>query len=390
MGNITAPAYVQPVIHLQPATSAEDGVRALLDAALGDVEGRHVLVKPDWNARTEPRPGENTTPGFLGEVLAWLTDHGAASIALAHSSLLTPPDVPYTSFTDLLEIAGCTGLLEDHPHTRLVDLEIEPMVRRDGFLVPQAVLDADLRIDCVRLKTHMGTQIAVGCKGLMGLLPDSEHLRMHRDGLDMLLARLANTLPPDWTLVEADVGMEGDGPHHGAAVPTGYHLAGDDLLELDASAAQLMGIDDVAHVAALARLQGREVPALAPDLVPHARTFRPPTGVIEATRAARVFPGDSCATCHAAASALLDYAKENPGQVRTVAGLAKAMLVSGLELYMGHQPPERAPGKGTCVALGDCARSFAASHGIPHVGGCPVRVETTTPALAEAIARGEA
>lgn len=379
------------MIHLQPAPAPEDGVRALLDAAVGALpDGAHVLVKPDWNARTEPRPGENTTPAFLGQVLAWLTDNGAARISLAHSSLLTPPDVPYTSFTDLLETAGCTGLLEDHPHVRLVDLEIEPMVQRDGFLVPQALDEATLRIDCVRMKTHMGTQIAVGCKGLMGLLPDSETLRMHRDGLDRLLGELAATLPPTWTLVEADVAMEGNGPHHGGAVATGYHLAGDDLFELDSCAARLMGIEpaEVGHLVALA--SGRAFPELPAELTGHVRAFARPTGVIEPARAARVFPGDSCATCHVAASALLDYAKENPTQVRTVAGLAKAMLVSGLELYMGHQPADRVPGDGTCVALGDCAQAFAHQHGVPHVGGCPVRVESTAPVLAAAIAKGSA
>lgn len=378
------------MIHLQPATSARDGVRALLDATVGALpEGARVLVKPDWNARGDPAPAENTTSDFLGQVLSWLTDQGAASIALGHSSLLTPPDVPYTSFTDLLEIAGCTGLLEDHPHVRLVDLEIEPMVRRDGFLVPMALADCDVRIDCVRLKTHMGSQIAVGCKGLMGLLPDSEHLRMHRDGLDELLGRLAATLPPTWTLVEADIGMEGDGPHHGTAVETGYHLAGDDLLELDCAAARLMGIEpgEVGHLVALARALDRELAPLPSELSSWVRPFARPTGRIDATRAARVFPGDSCATCHVAASALLEYAKDNPTQVRTVAGLAKAMLVSGLELYMGHQPDDRTPGPGACVALGDCSRSFAEAHGVPHVGGCPVRVGTASPALAAAIAR---
>ena len=373
------------VFHLEPFTGHRETVARLLDRLLPDVRGRTVLLKPDWNAREQPRPSESTTRAFLAAVLAWLEEHGAASVTLGHSSLLTPPDLPYTSFSDLLKLAGGHDLLEEFPHLRLCDLEVEPMQLQGGFMVPQAVLQADLLISCVRLKTHSGTQIAVGVKGLMGLLPDSEHLRMHRDGLDRLMAELAVALPPAVTLVEAALGMEGEGPHHGDEVPCGYALAGDDLLELDSCAAQLMGFDppEVGHLAALARLQEREAPVLSPDHASRRRTFRRAEGVIQATRAARVFPGDSCATCHLAAASVLDFVKANPTRVLTLAGLAKALYVDGVDLYMGHQPADRTPPEGRGLALGECSRSFAEAHGLPHIGGCPVRYHEVQELLVE-------
>jgi uncharacterized protein (DUF362 family) len=373
------------VIHLEP--SDDGSVSRVLDALLGDLQpGTAVAVKPDWNARTEPRPGESTTAPFLEAVLRWLEDHGAGPVALAHSSLLTPPDVPYTSFHDLLEIAGCVGLLEDFPHVRLLDLEIEPMELRGGFLTPIALRDYPVLINCVRLKTHMGSQIAVGCKGLMGLLPDSEHLRMHRDGLDTLLGELARALPPTVTLVEADVGMEGEGPHHGDAVDCGFVLGGDDLLELDSCAARLMGHDpaQVRHLAALA--QGRPFPALPAEMQPFAKDFARPRGVLQPTRAGRVFPGDSCSTCHIAAQSLLDYAKANPHRVGSLARITKTLLVDGLDLYMGHQPPDRRPDdQRSGLALGDCSADFAQAHGLRHVAGCPMRKEQAQQALLDAL-----
>ncbi|HJN74912.1 MAG TPA: DUF362 domain-containing protein [Myxococcota bacterium] len=365
------------MVLLEP--TGERCIERLLDAALVDLPaGASVLVKPDWNARSEPKPGENTTPELLRAVLSWLEARGVEHLSIGHSSLLTPPDTPYTSFMDLVEIAGCVELLEDFPHLKLVDLEIEPMQLQGGFLVPQALGEHDVVINCVRLKSHMGTTIAVACKGLMGLLPDSEHLRMHRDGLDVLLAELARVLPPTLSIVEADVGMEGEGPHHGTPVDCGYVLAGDDLFELDCVAARLMGVDpaEVGHLASL----GETFPPLPEEFEPHVVAFERSKGMLAVTRAVRVWPGDSCATCHVAASSLLEHI-----EVRDLPGLAKALYVDGVDVYMGHQPADRRPSGDRCVAVGECARGFAEAHGVALVEGCPVRAERVRPALVEAL-----
>lgn len=379
------------MIALVPFVDPARSLAALLDQLLPELDpGASVLIKPDWNARHAPRPAEITTRAFLHALLSWLQARGVRQVCLAHSSLLTPPDVPYTSFMDLLELADCMELLEDFPHLRLLDLEVEPMELRAGFLAPKALSEQDVVINCVRLKTHSGTQVAVGTKGLMGLLPDSEALRMHRDGLDPLLGALGAALPPSLTLVEADLGMEGEGPHHGDPVSCGYYLGGDDLLEVDAAATWLMGMEaaEVAHIAALASARDQEIPAPPQHWAEHRRSFAQPTGVLQPTRAARVFPGDSCSTCHVAAESLLDYVREQPGEVRSIARLAKALLVDGVDLYMGHQPGGRSPDpKRPCVALGDCAQRFAQDHEIPHVGGCPVRRDQVQPALIQAMSR---
>ena len=179
--------------------------------------------------------------------------------------------------------------------------------------------------------------------------------------------------------------MEGEGPHHGEDVACGYCLAGDDLLELDSLAAELMGFQhgEVEHLVELGRVLDQEPPQLPEELSAHVRVFERARGVIQATRAARVFPGDSCATCHLAASSVLDYAQQNPTRVRTLAGLAKALYVDGVDLYMGHQPADRRPSEGRSLALGECSRIFAETHGVPHIGGCPVRYHEVQDLLIE-------
>ena len=82
----------------------------------------------------------------------------------------------------------------------------------------------------------------------------------------------------------------------------------------------------------------------------------------------------------------MDFVKDQPTEVRAIARLAKALLVDGVDLYMGHQPAGARPDpKRPCVALGDCAQDFAKTHALPHVGGCPVRRDQVQPALVRAM-----
>ncbi|MCB9759809.1 MAG: DUF362 domain-containing protein [Alphaproteobacteria bacterium] len=379
------------MIALEPFSTPRETLHRLLDRLLPDLSaGANVLVKPEWCARARPRPAENTSPAFIEALLSWLDARGAR-VALAHSSLLTPPDVPYMSFTDLLKLEGVDYLMEDFPHVRLIDLETEPMrLRRSGeveLLAPATLDEVDLFIHCARLKTHMATTIAVGTKGLMGLLPDSENLRMHRDGLDRLLAHLGDAVAPSLTLVEADVGMEGNGPHHGQDVACGIYFGGDDLLAVDSAAAGLMGFEpaDVAHLVGLAALQGRDLPGLPEEWKRWVRPFAPAGDHLQHKKVT-VWPGDSCATCHLAAASVEDHVRSNPHHLGDLAAVASMLYMRGFHIFMGHHDPERPPPEGQAsVAVGACAAEWAQAHGVPLVPGCPVRYHQVQPTLMQLI-----
>ncbi|MCB9795444.1 MAG: DUF362 domain-containing protein [Alphaproteobacteria bacterium] len=375
------------MIALEPYDTPRATLHRLLDRLAPDIgEGDRVLVKPEWCAAETPKPSENSSPAFLGALIEWLSARGA-QVTLAHSSLLTPPDLPYTSFTELLKLEGVNHLLEDFPHLRLVDLETEPMTLLragdEAFLAPLALSEHSHLIVCARPKTHMGTEVALGTKGLMGLLPDSENLRMHRDGLGRLLGHLGQACAPALVLIEGDVAMEGNGPHHGRDVRCGWYLGGDDLLEVDAVAAGLMGYgpDEVTHLSVLAGLRGQEVPEPPADMRPYRRALARPEPYLEHKRV-RVWPGDSCATCHRAARSVEEHVRDNPTKLGDVAAVAAMVYLKGFHIRMGHHDPADAPPEGALsLALGECARAWAEAHGVPLVGGCPVRVSEVQPAL---------
>ncbi len=379
---------------LEPFDTPQGTLERLLGRLLPDLApGSRVFVKPNWCARTPPKPSENTTPEFLDGLLGWLLARGA-EVTVGHASLLTPPDHPYMGFANLIRMARTDDLLERYPHVRFVDLELEPMeVRRSGevaLLLPRILRDQDLVINCARLKTHMMTQVSIGVKNLMGLLPDNEKLRLHRDGLEELIAHLGNACWPDLTIVEADLGMEGEGSHHGDDIACGYYLGGDDMLEVDAVSTRLMGMDPevVVHLRRLAELKGETLAELPAELVTWRRSFRPPAAYLYYSRRTRVWPGDSCSTCHVAAKTVVAHVKENPHKLGDLVALANMMYLKGFNLYLGHHTESEPPPEGElAIAIGDCARSYAETHDLPFIEGCPVRYHGIRPALVELVRR---
>ncbi len=379
---------------LEPFDTPAGTLNRLMERLLPDLQpGTRVFVKPNWCARTPPKASENTTPEFLDGLLAWLVKRGA-SVTVGHASLLTPPDHPYLGFANLIRVARTDDLLEKYPHVRFLDLELEPMEARVSgevaLLLPQVLREQDLLINCARLKTHMMTQVSIGVKNLMGLLPDSEKLRLHRDGLDELIAHLGNVCWPELTLVEADLGMEGEGSHHGDDIACGYYLGGDDMLEVDSVCTHLMGLDPevVVHLKRLAELRERQLPALPGELASWVRSFRAPAAYLYYARRTRVWPGDSCSTCHMAAKTVVGHVKENPHKVGDLVALANMMYLKGFNLYLGHHPDTAPPPEGElAIAIGDCAQSYAEAHDLPFISGCPVRYHGIRPALVELVRR---
>lgn len=73
----------------------------------------------------------------------------------------------------------------------------------------------------------------------------SDKVAMHQSipVINLNLARLTRTIAPHLAVIDGHVGMEGNGPVHGTAVPWGIALAGFDSVAVDATAARLMGFD---------------------------------------------------------------------------------------------------------------------------------------------------
>ena len=87
----------------------------------------------------------------------------------------------------------------------------------------------------------------VGLKCLFGVVPGAHYgwpkNLLHVNRIESSILGLYELVRPMVAVVDGIVGMEGDGPLFGAAVPHGVLAAGADPVAVDSTCARLMGFD---------------------------------------------------------------------------------------------------------------------------------------------------
>ncbi len=243
--------------------------------------GCRVLLKPNLLAARAPGLAVTTHPAFLAAVARWLRAHGVSRIVLADS-----PGGVYT-VPALRKVYAACGL---HSLSELLELNTDAASGvKNGFPLIRPVLEADVVINCAKLKTHGLTVMTAGVKNLFGCVPGLKKPEFHclrptSDSFAGLLVDLAETVSPQLTLLDAVDCMEGNGPGGGVVRRMGYTLASRCPHALDAQAARLMGLRPALFpTLRTARARGLlgEAPILMGDpLTPAEPSFTLPDSII--------------------------------------------------------------------------------------------------------------
>ena len=96
------------------------------------------------------------------------------------------------------------------------------------------------------MKTHKQTLLSNCIKNIgVGVACREEKKRLHRLGIDEAFLDVYTQVVPHFHVVDAIVGLEGDGPNFppGIPRPLGLVLAGKNGLSVDAVSAKLIGFD---------------------------------------------------------------------------------------------------------------------------------------------------
>lgn len=184
-----------------------------------------------------------THPAFTGEVLRLLKDYEME---------ITVGDDIHSREGDGFLQSGYRGLCADLG-IRLVNLKetgfIEVPVRGQvlkSVFIARPVLKADFILNLPKLKTHSFAIFTGAVKNMYGVIPHGLRLTYHRrfvrnSEFSQMLVDLLSCIPPQLTIMDAVVGMEGEGPSAGSAKNIGLLLAGADAVAVDAVATRLVG-----------------------------------------------------------------------------------------------------------------------------------------------------
>jgi uncharacterized protein (DUF362 family) len=109
----------------------------------------------------------------------------------------------------------------------------------------RTVLDS-YRVSVARMKTHDTVIATLAIKNLaVGSIvnPDRRNLSHAYPAMNLTMARMNMERPPNLSIIDGIIGMEGDGPVSGTAISSGVALASTDSTAVDMVGAQVMGYD---------------------------------------------------------------------------------------------------------------------------------------------------
>jgi len=112
--------------------------------------------------------------------------------------------------------------------------------------IAKPVLDADLVLNLPKLKTHSFTAFTGAIKNMYGVIPCGLRLAGHRrflrnDDFSRMLVDVFSAVPRQLIVMDAVVGMEGEGPSSGIPKRIGLIISGADGVAVDAVAARVVG-----------------------------------------------------------------------------------------------------------------------------------------------------
>ena len=208
----------------------------------------NIVIKANLVTFMKPEQAATTHPSLLCELVKMLVEKGAnVVVGDSPGGLYTPAFVNKVySSTEVEKITKFGGKLNQNFDKKSVTFP-EGKVLKD-FEYTSYLSDADAIINFCKLKSHGMMGMSAATKNLFGTIPGTlkseYHFRFpnHADFADMLID-LNEYFKPKLCIVDAIVGMEGNGPTKGTPRHIGALLASTNPYKLDLACARIMGLE---------------------------------------------------------------------------------------------------------------------------------------------------
>jgi len=223
-------------------------VRQAVDRALElfpiAVRGKSVLIKPNVLRASAATEGIVTNPAVLRAMVEAVEAMGPSSLVVGDNPGLVSYGANEESFVTTGLMEASNGYYQNIGNDSVkVDFNPDFMAT---VSVSRHVLDADVVISLPKFKTHGLTVMTGAIKNSYGFLPGAQKARLHKaagnpEGFHEMLVDVFRIRVPDLFIVDAVVGMEGNGPACTDLRDIGLILASDNGVALDGAIATMMG-----------------------------------------------------------------------------------------------------------------------------------------------------
>ncbi len=203
-----------------------------------------VLIKP------------NVVGAFPKKQIA-VTTHPAVVEAVCkilkkHNCKIYIGDSPFTNEAPSFKASGIDivakkyGKLLYLEQEKLINIKDKDAKVLKNFPLPKILKQVDLVINMPKMKTHSLTKYTGAIKNLYGCIPGGLKQRLHNQAhgdekFSSLLVDVYQNIQPQLTIMDAVVGMEGEGPTSGDPKKANLILASKNGIALDLAATKIMG-----------------------------------------------------------------------------------------------------------------------------------------------------
>lgn len=217
---------------------------------LGGVEqfcskGEKILLKPNLLLGEKPEQGVTTHPSIF-ETTARMFQSAGAEVAYGDSPAVGSPQLAVRN-SGLGRVAESLDI-ELADFSEGVDVHNPDGILLKQFNLAKGILDADGVINLPKFKTHALTRLTGAVKNLFGCLPGVQKTGFHarlpdENRFGEMLVDLAELVSPRLHIMDAVIGMEGNGPRNGQTRRVGLILLSANPHALDHCVARLMNLD---------------------------------------------------------------------------------------------------------------------------------------------------
>ena len=202
---------------------------------------RKIFIKPNLS-HPEYLPGVVTSPELIQELVSLLRNSNSEVTVGESNGFNYPCQSAFkkTGVEEAVKKAGGTviNLSED----KVVEVKFQGNRSLDRLFLPKTIMDADAVVDLPLMKTHEFMTYSGAIKNLFGCVPSNKRIYLH-PYLPEVLYQLYTLFKPQLTIMDARIGIEGNGPTKGKPVKMGLMLTSNDALAIDIKAAEIMQLN---------------------------------------------------------------------------------------------------------------------------------------------------
>ncbi len=303
----------------------------------------------------------------------YFLDKGAEEITIGEgSAFFSKPH----HWDHLIKACGYEFLAKKS-RVNLINLE-EKSVEREkhkwkyGELMLPKFLKTHEYINIPVMKTHIQTQVSLGCKNQKGLLLLNDKKKFHQKELNPYIFQLNKVIIPDLTIMDAIYCVEGNGPDKNPMSFTkelNLLLASLNTAALDNACCEIMGFN-IEEVPSIPKVDFNCVGLSTMNVK---RAFKKPTLITYVHGNIGEYMPQTCCTCCQISNSQMMRKIEFSEELLSKLNNLKSRFKFIFTLFGKDHDITKIPyqEKVKILCFGNCSKKFAEKHKFPWIGGCP-------------------